>query len=150
MIIEVKRAELRTQLGTVESTLSGTYQVDPAGLNEQAATEGRAAESEENRSQRSSSSNNSKKSANGSTVWAINLAAIDEHHELGAAIDSLDPGNRISPHRSPPQGNHPAHQPDDQGDVRHDVYRAAGQIWSGIYKFFRAAAPSCSWSKCRR
>ncbi|HEY5627374.1 MAG TPA: chromosome segregation protein SMC [Nitrospira sp.] len=32
MGVEVKRAEARTQLGTVESTLSGTYQVDPASL----------------------------------------------------------------------------------------------------------------------
>lgn len=32
MTVEVKRAEVRTQLGTVESTLSGTYQVDPASL----------------------------------------------------------------------------------------------------------------------
>lgn len=29
---EVRRAELRTQLGAVESTLAGTYQVDPASL----------------------------------------------------------------------------------------------------------------------
>ena len=32
MAVEVRRAELRTQLGTVEGTLSGTYQLDPAGL----------------------------------------------------------------------------------------------------------------------
>ena len=38
MIVEVKRAEVRTQLGTVESTLSGTYQVDPASLVEPSAT----------------------------------------------------------------------------------------------------------------
>ncbi|HEX8750590.1 MAG TPA: hypothetical protein VF732_05695, partial [Nitrospira sp.] len=37
MTIEVKRAEVRTQLGTVESTLSGTYQVDPASLQESCA-----------------------------------------------------------------------------------------------------------------
>ncbi len=34
MTVEVKRAEVRTQLGTVESTLSGTYQVDPSSLIE--------------------------------------------------------------------------------------------------------------------
>lgn len=34
MVVEVKRAEVRTQLGTVEATLSGTYQVDPASLVE--------------------------------------------------------------------------------------------------------------------
>lgn len=32
MALEVKRAEIRVQLGTVESTLFGTYQVDPATL----------------------------------------------------------------------------------------------------------------------
>jgi len=32
MRVEVKRAEVRTQLGAVESTLSGTYQVDPVSL----------------------------------------------------------------------------------------------------------------------
>ena len=32
MAVEVKKAEVRTQLGTVESTLLGTYQVDLAGL----------------------------------------------------------------------------------------------------------------------
>jgi chromosome segregation protein len=32
LTVEVKRAEVRTQLATVESTLSGTYQVDPATI----------------------------------------------------------------------------------------------------------------------
>jgi len=32
MGVEVRRAECRTQLGTVESTLGGTYQVDPVSL----------------------------------------------------------------------------------------------------------------------
>ena len=32
MAVEVRRAELRTQLGTVEGTLLGTYQLDPAVL----------------------------------------------------------------------------------------------------------------------
>lgn len=32
MAVEVKKAEVRTQLGTVESTLAGTYQVDLASL----------------------------------------------------------------------------------------------------------------------
>ena len=31
--VEIRRAEARTQLGTVESTLSGTYQVDPASVD---------------------------------------------------------------------------------------------------------------------
>ncbi len=32
MTVEVRRAEIRTQLGTVEGTLSGTYQLDPQAL----------------------------------------------------------------------------------------------------------------------
>ena len=32
MTVEVRRAEIRTQLGTVEGTLSGTYQLDPLTL----------------------------------------------------------------------------------------------------------------------
>ncbi len=32
MMVEVRRAEIRTQLGTVEGTLSGTYQIDPIML----------------------------------------------------------------------------------------------------------------------
>lgn len=37
MAVEVKKAEIRMQLGTVESTLVGTYQVDPATLLESPA-----------------------------------------------------------------------------------------------------------------
>jgi chromosome segregation protein len=39
MAVEVKKAEIRVQLGTVESTLLGTYQVDPATLLDQPAVE---------------------------------------------------------------------------------------------------------------
>jgi chromosome segregation protein len=39
MTVEVRRAEVRTQLGTVESTLSGTYQVDPASLIESSTSD---------------------------------------------------------------------------------------------------------------
>ena len=39
MAVEVKKAEIRMQLGTVESTLLGTYQVDPATLIESPAAE---------------------------------------------------------------------------------------------------------------
>ena len=35
MVVEVRRAEIKTQLGTVESTLLGTYQVDPTTLVEE-------------------------------------------------------------------------------------------------------------------
>jgi chromosome segregation protein len=34
MLVEVRRAEIKTQLGTVESTLLGTYQVDPSLVGE--------------------------------------------------------------------------------------------------------------------
>ena len=39
MAVEVKKAEIRVQLGTVESTLLGTYQVDPAMLLDQPGEE---------------------------------------------------------------------------------------------------------------
>jgi chromosome segregation protein len=39
MAVEVKKAEIRMQLGTVESTLLGTYQVDPATLIESPSAE---------------------------------------------------------------------------------------------------------------
>ena len=39
MAVEVKKAEIRVQLGTVESTLLGTYQVDPATLLDQPVVE---------------------------------------------------------------------------------------------------------------
>jgi chromosome segregation protein len=39
MAVEVKRAEIRVQMGTVESTLLGTYQVDPKTLLDQPAAE---------------------------------------------------------------------------------------------------------------
>lgn len=42
MALEVKKAEVRTQLGTVESTLLGTYQIDLAALLEAPAMEMRA------------------------------------------------------------------------------------------------------------
>ncbi len=40
MALEVKKAEVRVQLGTVESTLCGTYQVDPAALLNVPSVEG--------------------------------------------------------------------------------------------------------------
>jgi chromosome segregation protein len=39
MAVEVKKAEIRVQLGTVESTLLGTYQVDPKTLLDQPAVD---------------------------------------------------------------------------------------------------------------
>ena len=39
MALEVKKAEIRMQLGTIESTLFGTYQVDPATLLDMPAVE---------------------------------------------------------------------------------------------------------------
>jgi len=82
MTMEVKRAELRTQLGTVESTLSGTYQVDPAGLNEQMAAD-RAMESERTLPTEGELKEQLRKMRERlDRMGPINLAAIGEHHEL--------------------------------------------------------------------
>ena len=90
MKVEVRRAEIRTRLGTVEGTLSGTYQLDPPQLLSAPPAE-------------AGSASGSDGSATGETVQPadaelkeqlrklrdrldrmgpINLAAINEHHEL--------------------------------------------------------------------
>lgn len=88
MTVEVKRAEVRTQLGTVESTLSGTYQVDPSSLIESdvpllASTEdqttlacGAQQTDDELRQQLH------KIRERLDRMGPINLAAISEHQEL--------------------------------------------------------------------
>jgi chromosome segregation protein len=84
LTIEVKRAEVRTQLVTVESTLAGTYQVDPAALEESAkpvlfeegAPPQPAATEEELRQQLQ------KIRERLDRMGPINLAAINEHQEL--------------------------------------------------------------------
>jgi len=90
MAVEVRRAELRTQLGAVEGTLAGTYQLDPATLGVQASpVEGQLAEG-------SDAGENSLIDASDEELKAqlqklrerldrmgpINLAAISEHQEL--------------------------------------------------------------------
>jgi len=91
MAVEVRRAELRTQLGTVEGTLSGTYQLDPAALGEQpSSVEGQTMEEgtetavnplvempdEELKAQLQ------KLRERLDRMGPINLAAINEHQEL--------------------------------------------------------------------
>lgn len=91
MAIEVRRAELRTQLGTVESTLLGTYQLDLAHLTGEqlSLTEGQIQEqvevvvnplthtpSEELKGQLQ------KLRERLDRMGPINLAAISEHQEL--------------------------------------------------------------------
>jgi len=92
MIVEVKRAEVRTQLGTVESTLSGTYQVDPVSLIEISAA-GVTSESMEGRAESTAEApltptedelrqQLQKIRERLDRMGPINLAAISEHQEL--------------------------------------------------------------------
>jgi chromosome segregation protein len=84
LTIEVKRAEVRTQLATVESTLSGTYQVEPVSLDEpgtptllsEVAPAQPAPTEEELRQQLQ------KVRERLDRMGPINLAAISEHQEL--------------------------------------------------------------------
>ncbi len=86
MTVEVRRAEVRTRLGTVESTLSGTYQVDPVTLQDQSfavgsndepdSTHEPASAVEELRQQLQ------KIRERLDRMGPINLAAISEHQEL--------------------------------------------------------------------
>ena len=82
LTVEVKRAEVRTQLATVESTLTGTYQVDPVSLAESGSpalfgeTAPPAPTEEELRQQLQ------KIRERLDRMGPINLAAITEHQEL--------------------------------------------------------------------
>ena len=85
MTIEVKRAEIRTQLATVESTLSGTYQVDPSSLIDQATpalTEREGRQSQEVPTQEELRQQLQKIRERLDRMGPINLAAISEHQEL--------------------------------------------------------------------
>ncbi len=85
MAIEVKRAEVRTQLGTVESTLSGTYQVDPATIPDQDASAEAGvpvAEGQEGVSDGELRQQLQKIRERLDRMGPINLAAINEHQEL--------------------------------------------------------------------
>jgi chromosome segregation protein len=84
LTIEVKRAEARTHLATVESTLAGTYQVDPISLmesgspalfNEDAAPPTTSTEDELRQQLQ-------KIRERLDRMGPINLAAINEHQEL--------------------------------------------------------------------
>jgi chromosome segregation protein len=85
MTVEVRRAELRTQLGTVENTLSGTYQLDPAGLV--SATSVDSAMGAEDRQAVPGTDVELKEHLKKlrdrlDRMGPINLAAISEHQEL--------------------------------------------------------------------
>jgi chromosome segregation protein len=84
LTIEIKRAEVRTQLATVESTLSGTYQVDPASLLELAAS---PLVEPEVQAQTPPSEDEIRQQLHKirerlDRMGPINLAAISEHQEL--------------------------------------------------------------------
>ncbi|HXH86034.1 MAG TPA: hypothetical protein VNI35_04365, partial [Nitrospira sp.] len=92
MGVEVKRAEVRTQLGAVESTLSGTYQVDPVSLVQTRAA-GQASEPQQGESESMAEvpltltedelrQRLQKLRERLDRMGPINLAAISEHQEL--------------------------------------------------------------------
>jgi chromosome segregation protein len=84
LTIEVKRAEIRTQLATVESTLSGTYQVDPTSVMESGSSAlfGEVAPSEPTPTEDELRQQLQKIRERLDRMGPINLAAIDEHQEL--------------------------------------------------------------------
>jgi chromosome segregation protein len=90
MTVEVRRAEVRTQLGTVEGTLSGTYQLDPLTLigdlgksSESAGeTDVMAAQEIEYSSDAELKEQLQKLRDRLDRMGPINLAAISEHQEL--------------------------------------------------------------------
>jgi len=91
MAVEVRRAEIRTQLGTVESTLAGTYQLDPSALvvdvstvaSEQAPeTDVLPEQDTPERSDAELKEQLQKLRDRLDRMGPINLAAISEHQEL--------------------------------------------------------------------
>jgi chromosome segregation protein len=90
MTVEVRRAEVRMQLGTVESTLAGTYQLDPLTLvdaasrsNESAsATDVAMVQEADQRSDIELKEQLQKLRDRLDRMGPINLAAISEHQEL--------------------------------------------------------------------
>ncbi len=84
LTFEVRRAEVRTQLATVESTLSGTYQMDPGSVCESGAP---ALLEPEAQPQASPSEDEIRQQflkirERLDRMGPINLAAISEHQEL--------------------------------------------------------------------
>lgn len=92
MAIEVRKAEVRTQLGTVESTLSGTYQVDlslligstsdPTDSNEQSPGGAQAAVTQAVLDEPALREQLERIRERLNRLGLINLAAISEHQEL--------------------------------------------------------------------
>lgn len=90
MKVEVRRAEIRTHLGTVEGTLWGTYQLDPLSLlehpaaSEQLPLEPQAVvvEEEDSRPDAELKEQLQKLRDRLDRMGPINLAAISEHQEL--------------------------------------------------------------------
>ena len=85
MTVEVRRAEIRTQLGTIEGTLSGTYQLDPLMLNSNDSTseaDAAAVQETEHRSDIELKEQLQKLRDRLDRMGPINLAAINEHQEL--------------------------------------------------------------------
>jgi chromosome segregation protein len=92
MQVEVRRAEIKTQLGTVESTLRGTYQVDPSLLSEGRSSTSTVisldnggkpmAEGEAGASEQALREQLQKVRDRLDRMGPINLAAISEHQEL--------------------------------------------------------------------
>lgn len=90
MTVEVRRAEIRTHLGTVEGTLSGTYQLDPQGLQSEPTGADAAAPGSDGertgetvpRTDAELKEQLQKLRDRLDRMGPINLAAINEHHEL--------------------------------------------------------------------
>ncbi len=90
MTVEVRRAEIRMQLGTVESTLSGTYQLDPSTLVEVSSvssepvpeTDAAPVHETVERSDAELKEQLQKLRDRLDRMGPINLAAISEHQEL--------------------------------------------------------------------
>jgi chromosome segregation protein len=90
MTVEVRRAEIRTQLGTVESTLVGTYQLDPSTLLAVSSASAEAAPETDvvpakdavERSDAELKEQLQKLRDRLDRMGPINLAAISEHQEL--------------------------------------------------------------------
>jgi chromosome segregation protein len=94
MTAEVRRAEIRTQLGAVESTLSGTYQLDPLTLVDDRAKSSEPSSEPMNEENRATVHEIARRSDvelreqlqklrdRLDRMGPINLAAISEHQEL--------------------------------------------------------------------
>ncbi len=79
MVVEVRRAEIKTQLGTVESTLLGTYQVDLGAINAEAEP---PLQVEPVVTEQALRDQLQKVRDRLDRMGPINLAAISEHQEL--------------------------------------------------------------------